>query len=90
MAKLEIAVKHEVGLHARPAASFVKIASSYPCDVTVANLTTGSDPVNAKSILGILSLGVNQGHRIEINADGDQADEALASLNTLIEDNFSE
>ena len=90
MPKLEIAVKHEVGLHARPAASFVKIANSYPCDVTVANLTTGSDPVNAKSILGILSIGVNQGHRIEINADGDQADEALASLNTLIEDNFSE
>jgi len=90
MPKLEIAVNHKVGLHARPAAAFVKTAHSFPCDVTVTNLTSGSETINAKSILGILSIGVNQGHIVKIEATGDQADEALAALQSLIEENFGE
>lgn len=90
MPSLEITVNHKVGLHARPAAEFVKTANNFPCDITVTNLTSGSDTINAKSILGILSIGVNQGHIVKIEANGDQAVEALAALQALIEANFGE
>jgi phosphotransferase system HPr (HPr) family protein len=90
MPKMEVIVRHKVGLHARPAASFVKMASSYPCDITVVNLTNNSAPVNAKSILGVLSIGVQQDHRIEVEAQGDQAEDALDQLRQLIDSNFGE
>jgi phosphotransferase system HPr (HPr) family protein len=88
--KAEIVVQHEVGLHARPAAAFVRLAASFPCQVTVCNLTAGSPVVNAKSILGVLTLGVNQGHKVSLETAGEQADEALAALVQLIETNFGE
>lgn len=90
MPKMEIMVQHQVGLHARPAASFVKLASSFPCTITVTNLSTHSAPANAKSILGVLSIGVQQGHLIEVEAQGEQADDAITQLRRLIENNFGE
>jgi phosphotransferase system HPr (HPr) family protein len=86
----EITVQHSAGLHARPASVFVRLAASFPCDVTVRNLTEGSQPVNAKSILSVLTLGVNQGHRIGIETQGASSEEALAALLNLIETNFGE
>jgi phosphotransferase system HPr (HPr) family protein len=86
----EIVVQHEVGLHARPAAAFVRLAASFPCEINVCNLTAASPVVNAKSILGVLTLGVNQGHKIALETAGQQADEALAALVKLIETNFGE
>jgi phosphocarrier protein len=56
----------------------------------VCNLTAKGNSVNAKSILGVLTLGVNQGHRIRIDAEGDEAEQALSSLNELVESNFGE
>ena len=64
MPSIEVVVTHEVGLHARPAAAFVKTAASYPCEIKVTNLTAGSPAVNAKSILGVLSIGVHQDNTI--------------------------
>ncbi|HEC24304.1 MAG TPA: HPr family phosphocarrier protein [Chloroflexi bacterium] len=90
MPQVEVTVQHEVGLHARPAALFVKLASSFPCDITIANKTTDGQPVNAKSILSVLTLGVNKGHTIVIEAEGEQADEAVAALKELVESNFGE
>lgn len=90
MPTTEITVSHEVGLHARPASMFVKLASSFPCDVSIRNVTTDSKTANAKSILGVLSLGVNQDNVLEITTSGDQEDEALAALLELVEDNFGE
>ncbi len=90
MPKTEIAVTHEVGLHARPASTFVKLAASFPCDISVRNVTEDGAPVNAKSILSVLTLGVNRGHAIEIETSGEQADEALAALVQLVKDNFGE
>ncbi len=66
------------------------MAATFPCNVQVANLTTGSSTVNAKSILSVLTLGVNQGHRIQVGADGDSAEAALAALRQLVESNFGE
>jgi phosphotransferase system HPr (HPr) family protein len=87
---MNLTVTHEVGLHARPAAEFVKLAATFPCDIQVRNLTTQGDPVNAKSILSVLTLGVNQGHRIQIDTDGEKENEALEAIKVLIESNFGE
>lgn len=90
MPSIEIDVLHSVGLHARPASQFVQLAMKYPCDIMVKNITSGSDAVNAKSILGVLSLGVNKGNKIEIDANGESADDAIEALKALVQDNFGE
>lgn len=90
MPSIDIVVSHPVGLHARPAAEFVKLASSFSCNIRVRNLTSDGSSVNAKSILSVLTLGVQQGNKIRIEAEGEQADEALQALQRLIENNFGE
>ena len=90
MAQTEVTVHHHVGLHARPASQFVKLANKFPCAVTVRNVTANGAAVNAKSILSVLTLGVQQGHLIEIQAEGEQASEALSALGQLVLDNFGE
>lgn len=90
MPAIKLTVNHSAGLHARPAALFVKMAASFPCNITVRNLTSGKDPANAKSVLSVLTQGVNQGHEIELEAQGEQADEALKAIQELIESNFGE
>ncbi len=90
MAKTEISVQHKVGLHARPASQFVKLANKYPCTISVCNATAGGKAVNAKSILNVLTLGVQQGHTIEIEAEGEQAGDAVDALRQLVLDNFGE
>jgi phosphotransferase system HPr (HPr) family protein len=90
MQNIILTVNHSVGLHARPAAQFVQTASQYESEITVANKTKESDPVNAKSILSVLTLGVHQGFEIEITADGEDSGEALKALEQLVADNFGE
>ena len=90
MQKVRIIVNHPVGLHARPAAQFVKATSKYESEVTVANITKESEAVNAKSILLILTLGVQQGHEIEIIANGADERELIKDLKDLVENNFGE
>ena len=90
MPAVTITVNHSAGLHARPAALFVKMAAGFPCSITVRNLTSGKAPANAKSVLSVLTQGVNQGHQIELEAQGEQADEALQAIQGLIESNFGE
>lgn len=90
MADIELTVMHPVGLHARPAAAFVRMASSFPCEIKIRNLTAESPLVNAKSILSVLTLGVNQGHRVLVEANGEKAAEALEALRALIKSNFGE
>ncbi len=88
--KLSIEINHPAGLHARPASLFVQTANQFSSGLTVQNLTTKSDPVNAKSILSLLTLGVMQGHQIEIIAQGEDAEDSITALKALIEDNFGE
>jgi phosphotransferase system HPr (HPr) family protein len=90
MLKLEIMINHAAGLHARPAAKFVKTASSFPCNISIRNFTDQGNKVNAKSILSVLTLGVNQGSVVEIEADGQKEEDALCALKLLIENNFEE
>jgi len=85
----EINIDHPSGLHARPAAKFVQTASQFPCTILITNLEN-SKSVNAKSILGVLSLEVSSGYRVRIEAKGELSAQALASLRKLIENNFDD
>lgn len=87
-ATIEITVTHEVGLHARPAALFVKAANKFLSEITVENLSSNYEPVNAKSIIGILAAGVLKDHQVRISATGEDEDQAVASLQELIDSNF--
>ena len=90
MPTIHLTVNHPAGLHARPAAEFVKTAAAFPCKITVRNVTDDKAPVNAKSILSVLTLGVHQGYEIEVEAEGEQASEALQAISELIQSNFGE
>jgi len=67
---------------------FVKVANGFLSQITVKNISNESDSVNGKSILGILSSGVQMNDRIRITAEGEDEDEALTALRDLIERNF--
>jgi len=71
----------ETGLHARPATVLVNTASKFGADIS---LTYGDKKVNLKSIMGVMSLGVQQGAEITITADGDDAEAAIAALTETI------
>ena len=87
---LELQVDNPSGLHARPAAAFVRAACTFQSDIRVANLTTGSDPVTAKSIIGVLGLGVQRGHRIRLLVDGADEAPAAEALRALVEAGLGE
>lgn len=78
-----VTVQNAHGLHARPAALFVQKAGTFPCALLVVkgDGRTG----DAKSILAIMSLGVEQGEQIVLQAEGIGADEALCALASLLE-----
>lgn len=85
MAQAEIEVRNPSGLHARPAAEFVRAASGFTADVRVTNLTRDADrSASAKSVLGVMGLGVARGHTVRLDADGADADAAVSTLVDLI------
>ena len=88
--EIHLTIKNQMGLHARPAAKFVATASRFESDITLRNVTSTSESVNAKSINQLITLGVRQGHEIAIAATGDDATEALAALQQLVAANFGE
>jgi len=80
-------IGNELGLHARAAAQFVKIASRYTSEITVEK---DSRDVNGKSIMGILMLAAAKGSKITVKAEGADAGEALSALEELIQNKFGE
>jgi phosphocarrier protein HPr len=89
MQQLSLKVVNDVGLHARPAAEFVKEASRFESNTQVRNATADSQWVDAKSILSVLTLGVEKDHEIELKVEGADEERALESLRELIETNFA-
>ena len=87
MVSNEVTVQNSVGLHARPATFFIQRANEFKSSVWVEK---DERRVNAKSLLGVLSLGIVKGSKISIIADGSDEDEAVRTLVALIESNFSE
>lgn len=77
----KLVIRNKQGLHARPAALFVQIANKYDSAIT---LKKGDESVNGKSIMGILTLGAERGTEIILEAEGDDADLAIAELEKII------
>ena len=83
----EVTVENQVGLHARPATFFIQKANEYKSSIWVEK---EERRVNAKSLLGVLSLGIVKGTAVNIVADGVDENEAIATLSELIDSDFSE
>ena len=81
----ELTIPNEDGLHARPAAKFVKLASRFACDVWVEK---DDEEINGKSIMGLMMLAAAQGCVIKVSAEGDDAEAALELLSKLVNSGF--
>jgi len=79
--KKKVVVNNKQGLHARPAALFVQVANKFDSRITVRR---GDEAVNGKSIMGILMLGAEKGSAISIEADGEDASDAVLELEKII------
>jgi len=82
-----VTITGKLGLHARPAARFVKLAQTFDAEVEVANR---AGRVSAGSIMGLMMLAAATGSKIEIRARGTQAAEALAALAEFVEGGFGD
>ncbi|MCG0274808.1 MAG: HPr family phosphocarrier protein [Thermosediminibacteraceae bacterium] len=82
-----VVVKNRTGLHARPAAMFVQTANKFKSEIF---LEKEGKKVNAKSIMGVMSLAVSQGTTVTISAQGDDEKEAVEALVELVESKFGE
>lgn len=82
-----ITITNDTGLHARPASVFVSTAAKFKSELM---LQKGDKQINAKSIMGVLSLGITKGTEIIISAQGTDEEEALRALVELARSNFNE
>ena len=83
----ELVVANKVGIHARPAAMFVKIASRYSCDIF---LEKDGEKINGKSIMGLLMLAAGPGSKLTMEASGKDAAQATAEIEELFLRKFDE
>ena len=83
----EVTINNEVGLHARPATYFIRKANEFKSGIWVEK---EDRRVNAKSLVGVLSLGIVKGTPITLIADGGDEKEAVTALVDLVKDNFGE
>ena len=84
MKQVILRITTETGLHARPAAMFVEQTNQYSADVSIRNLTTQSKWVDAKSIMNVLTLGIEMNHEIELQVNGEDEQQVLENLKTLV------
>lgn len=87
MIRREATITNSRGLHARAAAKFVKLAANYTAEITVTNR---GQEVSGRSIMGLMMLAASPGTTIEIQASGDDAEDALSAICQLIDDKFDE
>lgn len=77
MIKKTVKIENELGLHARPAALFVRTSSKYKSDIFIEK---GNFKVNAKSIMGIMAMGISEGDEIDIIVDGADEEKAMEGI----------
>jgi phosphocarrier protein len=87
LVRTEVEIVNRLGLHARAAAKFVTLASGFDADI---RLCRGERQVNGKSIMGVMMLAAGKGTQLEIVAEGEDAEQALAKLRELVETRFGE
>ena len=85
MKEFQYTIKDEMGIHARPAGLLVKEAAKFACNVTIEK---DGRSVDAKRIMGVMSLGAKCGQNIILRADGDGEEEAVAQLSKFLEENL--
>jgi len=85
--RTKVTIENRLGLHARPAMSFVDAASQFAADI---KLVKGDQAVDGKSIMQLMMLAATQGTELEITAEGTDAEQAIAALEKLVKDKFGE
>ena len=83
----EVTILNKLGLHARPAAMFVRVANKHRADIWV---DKDGEQVNGKSIMGLMMLAAGQGTKLILSAEGADAEKAMQELEVLIEKRFDE
>jgi phosphocarrier protein HPr len=87
MVTKQLILINKLGMHARPAAMFVKITSKYKAEVMVEK---DGEEVNGKSIMGLMMLAAGCGSKLKISADGPDADQLVSDIEQLIQQKFNE
>ena len=87
MISKEIVVQNQVGLHARPATFFIQKANEFTSSIWISK---DERKVNAKSLLGVLSLGITRGTTVTLTVDGADEEAAVEALTSLVASNFAE
>jgi phosphocarrier protein len=87
MISRDFTISNKLGLHARPSAQLTQVASRFAADIHVSR---GGRRVNAKSIMGVMMLAAGQGSTVTVEAEGDDAEQALAAIGELIAGGFGE
>jgi phosphocarrier protein len=87
IAQRELVVLNKLGVHARPAALFVKIANRYSCSVLV---TKDGEQINGKSIMGLMMLAAGPGSKLLVTCEGEDCHEALDEIEALVKRKFDE
>ena len=90
MRTTEQIIRNPSGLHARPAAMFVRTAAGFTSTITLENVDRASAPADAKSIIAVMTSGVARGQTIRITADGADEDEAIAAIEAFIASGMGE
>ncbi|MDA8632895.1 HPr family phosphocarrier protein [Verrucomicrobiales bacterium] len=85
MPTCQLTIPNEEGLHARPAAKFVKLANQFPCEIWVEK---DDEEINGKSIMGLMMLAAAEGSVISVSAEGEKAETALEKLAELVDSGF--
>jgi phosphocarrier protein len=87
MVSKTVTIRNETGVHARPAAVFVKMANRFPCEIFVEK---DEQRINGKSIMGLMMLALTRDSRITVIAEGEKEAEAVEALTRLVENSFVE
>ena len=83
----ELTIINKLGVHARPAALFVKTANRYECEISVEK---DGEKVNGKSIMGLMMLAAGPGSKLSVHAEGADAARAVSELESLLNRHFDE
>lgn len=84
---IDIVIRNKLGLHARAAAKLTQLAGKFQSEIFIAR---GAQRVNAKSIMGVMMLAAGLGVTVKVDAEGDDADQALAEIQALFDNKFGE
>ena len=87
---VEVDVVNQMGLHQRPAATFVRTSGAYDASIKVSDLTSERGPVDGTSVSAVMALGAVGGHRVRLDARGPEAESAVEDLAELIRSGFGE